>query len=102
VIIVSACYSGSLIPALQAPRRIIIAAARADRSSFGCDASSRHTFFGSAELLGFAEPHRSLHQVFAAIRQDVTRMERAERYRASEPQVFVGSEMTGLYEAPLF
>lgn len=42
VIIISACYSGSLIGNLSSPDRIIIAAARADRSSFGCAAGNRH------------------------------------------------------------
>jgi len=102
VVILSACYSGSLIDALRAPDRIIMTAARADRSSFGCAAGNRHTFFGDAELDGFAQPHRSLRQVFAAIRDDVARMERADDYTPSEPQVFVGADVRGLYEAPVF
>lgn len=102
VVIVSACYSGSLIGALRAPDRIVITAARADRSSFGCAAGNRHTFFGDAELDGFAQPHRSLRQVFAAIRDTVARMERADDYTPSEPQVFVGADVRGLYEAPVF
>ena len=102
VIVVSACYSGSLIRDLRAPDRIIITAARADRSSFGCGAASRHTFFGEAELRAFAQQDRSLHQVFADIRRDVARMERREGYTPSEPQVSVGQDMTDLYDAPLF
>ncbi len=102
VIVVSACYSGSLIRDLRAPERIIITAARADRSSFGCSPDSRHTFFGEAELRAFGTPDRSLDQVFAAIQQEVARMERRERYTPSEPQVSVGSEVADLYHAPLF
>jgi Peptidase C13 family len=102
VVILSACYSGSLIGALRAPNRIIITAARSDRSSFGCAAEAQHTFFGTAELEGFAEPHRSLKDVFAAIRADVARMEREEDDTPSEPQVFVGAAVKGLYEAPVF
>jgi Peptidase C13 family len=102
VVILSACYSGSLIGPLSAPDRIIITAARADRSSFGCAAGNKHTFFGDAELDGFAQPHRSLQQVFAAIRDDVARMEKAEDFTPSEPQVFVGADVKGLYEAPVF
>jgi hypothetical protein len=102
VIVVSACYSGSLIHDLRAPERIIITAARADRSSFGCSPDSRHTFFGEAELRAFGAPDRSLHQVFVAIQQEVARMERRERYTPSEPQVSVGSEVADLYRAPLF
>ena len=36
VIVISACHSGSFIPALADPRTLVITAARADRSSFGC------------------------------------------------------------------
>ncbi len=71
VIIISACYSGSLIGDLRAPERIIITAARADRSSFGCAPDSRHTFFGEAEVHAFGQQDRSLRQVFAIIRDDV-------------------------------
>lgn len=103
VVIVSACYSGSLINALRGPDRIVIAAARADRSSFGCAAGAKHTFFGSAELAAFAEPHRSLQQAFDAMRGDVARMEREQDYKPpSEPQIWVGSNVRSLYEAPLF
>jgi hypothetical protein len=102
VIVLSACYSGSLIAALRSPNRIIITAARADRSSFGCAAGNRHTWFGEAELHGFAEPGQSLRQVFAAIRDDVARMERDQQVTPSEPQISVGIEATSLYDAPVF
>jgi hypothetical protein len=101
IIVVSACYSGSLIGDLRAPDRIIITAARADRSSFGCSPDSRHTLFGEAELQAF-QPDRSLHQAFTAMREDVARKEMQRRYEPSEPQVWVGTEVTGLYEAPVF
>jgi hypothetical protein len=102
IIVVSACYSGSLIDDLQAPERIIITAARADRSSFGCSPGSRHTLFGDAELHAFAQPDRSLRQIITTIREDVSRMEAQQRYRPSEPQVWVGSAATSLYDAPIF
>ncbi len=102
VIVVSACYSGSLIGDLRAPDRIIITAARADRSSFGCAPGNRHTLFGEAELHAFGQPGRSLQEVFVALRDDVARMEAARRYLPSEPQIWVGSEVNGLYRAPVF
>jgi Peptidase C13 family len=102
IIVLSACYSGSLIGALRAPDRIIITAARADRSSFGCAAGNRHTWFGEAELRGFAEQDRSLRQIFAAIRGDVAHMEREQRVMPSEPQISVGEDVNDLYEAPMF
>jgi len=89
IIIISACYSGSLIPSLQAPRRIIITAARADRNSFGCSPSRRHTYFGEAELHAFAESGHSLQQI-EDLRDTVASMEHQKSLTSSEPQVSVG------------
>jgi hypothetical protein len=103
VIVLSACYSGSLIGSLVSADRIIMTAARADRSSFGCQASSRHTFFGDAELDGFGERGRSLHQAFIVISDDVAAMEQARHFGPpSQPQVFVGAGVRALYDAPEF
>jgi hypothetical protein len=102
VVVISACYSGSLIADLHSPRRIIITAARADRASFGCSAGNRHTYFGEAELHGFAERGLSLRQVFASIRDDVMRLEREERHTPSEPQISVGEAVADLYDAKVF
>ncbi len=103
VIVLSACYSASLIASLRSPDRIIMTAARADRSSFGCQPSSRHTFFGDAELRGFDQRGRSLHQAFIVIKDEVALMEQARHYGPpSQPQVSVGADVKDLYEAPLF
>jgi hypothetical protein len=102
IIIVSACYSGSLIPSLQAPRRIIITASRADRSSFGCGPSSRHTYFGEAELRAFAGSGQSLQQIVDDLRETVANKERLTHHTASEPQVWVGGDAADLYAAKLF
>jgi hypothetical protein len=103
IIALSACYSGSLIGSLQSPNRIIITAARADRSSFGCAAVSRHTFFGDAELAGFGVRGRSLHQAFTVITHEVASMEQAQEYGPpSQPQISVGAGVRELYDSPLF
>jgi hypothetical protein len=46
VIVLSACHSGSFLDDIAAPNRLIIAAARADRSSFGCADGRDWTEFG--------------------------------------------------------
>jgi hypothetical protein len=102
IIVISACYSGSFIRDLRGARRIILTAARADRSSFGCSAGSRHTLFGEAELEAFGEPDRSLRQIVTDIRRNVAGMERRQRFTPSEPQVSVGSQVADLYDAPMF
>lgn len=102
IIVISACYSGSMIRDLREPRRIILTAARADRSSFGCGAGNRHTLFGEAELDAFSEPDRSLRQVFTIIRRDVAAMEHRQHFTPSEPQISVGADVARLYDEPVF
>jgi hypothetical protein len=48
VVVVSACYSGGFIEPLQDGRSLIIAAARKDRTSFGCADENDFTYFGRA------------------------------------------------------
>ncbi len=102
VVILSACFSGSFIPALAEPHRIIITAARADRTSFGCQAGAVHTIFGDA-LLQALTPGRSLETVVERTRETVSAQERAMRFTPpSLPQVAVGNGAQPLYEAPVF
>lgn len=103
VLVLSACFSGSFIPALRADNRIILAAARRDRTSFGCRAGADHTVFGEALLDALAAPRTSLHSIFATIEREVAARERKLRVSApSEPQVFVGPAEAALYEARIF
>ena len=50
VVIVSACYSGVFVPALKAPNRIVLTAAAANRSSFGCGEADKYTFFDTCTM----------------------------------------------------
>lgn len=48
VVVVSACYGGGFIDALKDERTLVITAARADRTSFGCADENEFTDFGRA------------------------------------------------------
>ncbi|MEO6919406.1 MAG: C13 family peptidase [Collimonas sp.] len=48
VIVVSACYAGGFIDPLKDDRTMVIAAARSDRTSFGCADDNDFTYFGKA------------------------------------------------------
>lgn len=50
VVMISACFSGVFIPALKAPNRMILTAARPDRTSFGCGEEDKYTFFDQCLL----------------------------------------------------
>lgn len=48
LLILQACFSGQFVPALKDRSTIVVTAAAADRSSFGCQAGNDWTFFGDA------------------------------------------------------
>ena len=48
VIVISACYSGSFVSALQDDNTLVITASAADRESFGCSNEADYTYFGRA------------------------------------------------------
>jgi hypothetical protein len=53
VVIVSACFAGQFIGPLRGPNRIVLTAARPDRSSFGCGEQDEYTFFDACVLQEF-------------------------------------------------
>jgi hypothetical protein len=91
LVIVSACYAGVFMPKLAAPDGVVMTAASADRSSFGCEADSDWTFFGDA-LVNHA---LRKDQPFAAAAKEATatiaRWERQGKLRASNPQLVIGA-----------
>ena len=97
VIVVSACYSGSWIKPLASDDTILITAARADRTSFGCSDDRQLTYFGEALLKGPLAKGASLAESFDAARKTVTGWEGTGDH--SEPQAFVGRNMAGLWKA---
>jgi hypothetical protein len=50
VVVVSACFSGNFVPALAGANRLILTAARGDRTSFGCGQTDRYPYFDECLL----------------------------------------------------
>ena len=48
LLILQACFSGQFVPALKDANSIVVTAAAADRSSFGCGGGNDWTYFGDA------------------------------------------------------
>ncbi|WP_335423555.1 C13 family peptidase [Gemmobacter denitrificans] len=99
VVILQACYSGSLIPALQSPNRIILTAARADRTSFGCAPGSNNTWF-IRSLVEELQQGGSWQDVYLRTRSRVQGYERRKGigiHENSQPQASVGGRMQGLW-----
>jgi hypothetical protein len=50
MIVMSACFSGQFIPVLAGANRLVMSAARPDRTSFGCGDDDHYTFFDGCFL----------------------------------------------------
>ena len=78
VVFVSACFSGVFVPALTGPNRMVMTAARPDRSSFGCREEDQYTFFDDCVLK--AMPTAGTFALLAdAVKACVTKKETAMR-----------------------
>jgi hypothetical protein len=97
VLIVSACHSGIFINGqTRRPNRIIIVAAAADRTSFGCGANDDYTYYDQCFLqqLDSASTWRGLAEATRGCVQTLER--RLGVRRESRPQVFVGAAVANL------
>jgi hypothetical protein len=90
IVIISACFSGVFVPALEDTNRMILTAARPDRSSFGCSESDKYPYFDACVLQELPQAHDFVAlgpkvQGCVAERETETGMS-----PPSEPQFFVG------------
>lgn len=93
VISVSACFSGSWIAPLAGEDTLVMTAADAEHTSYGCGLRSELTFFGRALFDEQLRKTRSFEQAHAAAREVIRRREReagkSDGY--SNPQIRVGA-----------
>ncbi|MFN6981458.1 MAG: C13 family peptidase [Brevundimonas sp.] len=93
VIVLSACFSGIFVDGLKAPNRMVMTAARRDRSSFGCAADATYPYFDECvlESLKTAPDFIALSRATTAC---IAAREQAEGLTpASEPQTAIGANM---------
>jgi hypothetical protein len=93
VVVVSACYSGGFIDALRSPETLVITAARADRTSFGCGSDSDITYFGRAFLTEALNRTTDFREAHALAAQRIGAWEREEKRTPSEPQLWAGARI---------
>ena len=92
VVVVSACFSGGYIEDLKSPRAMIITAASADRTSFGCENGREYTYFGEAyyrDSLTDADYRAAFERAVPLVRE----REESKGYKHSEPQIWMGEEI---------
>jgi hypothetical protein len=99
VIVVSACYSGGFVEPLRDDNTLIITAADAENTSFGCEASSNFTWFSQAYFDHALRSTRSFFEAFDLARIRVTEREKSHGYTPSNPQMHLGEAMRQKLEA---
>jgi hypothetical protein len=101
VVVISACYSGVFVPRLANPDMLVITAADADHSSFGCRDTAKWTYFGDAFFNVALRQARSLKEAFAVARTLIKSRERREHIEPSNPQMAGGANVERLLQPSL-
>jgi hypothetical protein len=94
IIVVSACYSGGFVEPLKDEHTLIMTASAANRTSFGCGAESDATYFGDALFQHALRFEDSFVKAFEQAKKQIAERERSEKREASNPQIFVGEQMS--------
>ncbi|MDE0422047.1 MAG: hypothetical protein OXK76_14330 [Gammaproteobacteria bacterium] len=92
VVVVSACFSGGYIEDLKSPRAMVITAASADRTSFGCENGREFTYFGEAyyrDSLTDGDYRAAFERAVPLVRE----REESRGFKHSDPQIWMGEEI---------
>jgi hypothetical protein len=92
LLILQACVAGQFMPVLKSPTTIVVTAAAADRSSFGCQAGNDWTFFGDALINHAFRQPLPLDVQLQRASALIAAAERHQRLTPSNPQVSTGSD----------
>lgn len=96
IVVVSACFSGVFVRPLQRDDRMILTAARSDRTSFGCSEDDKYPYFDDC-FLSSAPTARDFAALGRAVQACVARRERDTGAKpASEPQLWIGAGLRPL------
>ncbi|MGE0484248.1 MAG: C13 family peptidase [Gammaproteobacteria bacterium] len=93
VVVISACYSGSFVAPLRSPDTLLLTAAAADRSSFGCSHENAWTYFGEAFFAEALAQTTDLVQAARLASAAIARREADEGLPPSQPQIVPGARI---------
>jgi hypothetical protein len=88
VIVVSACYSGGFIPEVKNDNTLVITAAAADRTSFGCSDNVDFTYFGEAFIKDSLATSETFVEAFDKAIKIVAAREEEEGFEPSNPKIY--------------
>lgn len=93
VLLVSACYAGVFAePSLQANNRIILAAARKDKTSFGCSAEAEYTYWDGC-LVSSLPTSITWFELAQQVEKCIEKKESAGGFARSYPQARFGADV---------
>jgi hypothetical protein len=101
IVIVSACFSGTFVPALANDDTIVLTAADAKNTSFGCAPERDWTYFGDAFFRLSLQPGIDLRGAFNNARTLIQGWELMDRAPPSNPQGHFGPALVARL-APFF
>jgi Peptidase C13 family len=101
IVIVSACFAGAFVPALANDDTIVLTAADAKNSSFGCTPERDWTYFGDAFFKQSLRRGRDLQHAFDNARALIHGWEMMDHAPPSNPQGFFGAALVAKL-APFF
>lgn len=87
VVVLSACYSGGFIDDLKDDYSLIMTAAAANKTSFGCADDSLSTYFGRAYFQESLKPGVDFEEAFYKAKALIESWEVEQKMVASEPQI---------------
>lgn len=87
VLVISACYSGGFIEALEDEHTLILTSAASDKTSFGCADDRLFTYFGKAFFKEALPQADSFIEAFNVATTLIEEWETEQDYTASEPQI---------------
>jgi hypothetical protein len=95
-VVISACFSGSFAqPPMARPNRVVLTAARADHTSFGCQAGRTYTVYDKC-LLDALDAGGNWRRVYGFVKACVRAEEKRENVSASGPQGWFGRDVAAL------
>ena len=95
-VVVSSCFSGSFAqPPMNRANRVVLTAARPDRTSFGCQAGRVFTVYDKC-LIDALDHEHTWQQAYLSIKGCVGTEERREDAVPSEPQAWFGAAVAGM------
>lgn len=94
VIVLSACFSGGFIDDIKDENTLVMTAASAEKTSFGCADDSLFTYFGKAYFKESLKPGIDFEQAFYQARKLVEGWEVEQKITHSEPQIYANEKIT--------